>query len=150
LFFIALIFKKIIPANNLESTCALWSIDLFKTPSYISALYVYTIVYLLYPMIVNQVYNFPLIILLLVIYLFDIIIRCFKMACTNLIHIAFGSVLGLIFTLIFIMMLSGNKELLYYNDLISSKIACSVPAKQKFKCSVYNNGQLIQTINPGM
>lgn len=150
LYFITLLFQKIIPANKLKNTCSLWNIGLFQTPSYISALYIYTIVYLLYPMMVNQVYNFPLIILLLVIYVFDIIIRCFKMACTNLIHIAFGSVLGIIFTLFFIMMLSGHKELLYYNDLISSKIACSVPAKQKFKCSVYNNGQLIQTINPGV
>ena len=150
LFFITWLFQKIVPANKLEGTCSLWNVGLFQTPSYISALYVYTIVYLLYPMLVNQVYNFPLIILLLVIYVFDIIIRCFKMACTNLIHITLGSVLGLLFTLFFIMMLSGNKELLYYNDMISSKLACSVPAKQKFKCSVYNNGQLIQTINPGM
>jgi hypothetical protein len=150
LFFITTLFQKVVPSNNLKGTCALWHISLFQTPSYISALYVYTMVYLLYPMMINKVYNFPLIILLLVIYVFDVIIRCFKMACTNLIHITLGSVLGLIFTLFFIMMLSGHKELLYYNDMVSSKVACSVPSKQKFKCSVYNNGQLVQTINPNV
>jgi len=148
LFFIATLFQKVVPSNDLKGTCALWHISLFQTPSYISALYVYTMVYLLYPMMINQIYNFPLIILLLGIYVFDIIIRCFKMACTNLIHVAMGSVLGLLFTLFYIMMLSGNENLLYYNDMISSKLACSVPSKQKFKCSVYNNGQLVQTINP--
>jgi hypothetical protein len=148
LFFITTLFQKVVPSNDLKGTCALWHVSLFQTPSYISALYVYTMIYLLYPMMVNQVYNFPLIILLLVIYVFDIIIRCFKMACTNLIHVTMGSVLGLLFTLFYIMMLSNNKELLYYNDMISSKVACSVPSKQKFKCSVYSNGQLVQTINP--
>jgi len=148
LFIITLLFQKAIGDNGLKNTCALWDVGLFQTPSFISGLYVYTMVYLLYPMIINQVFNFPLLIILLVIYISDIIIRCFKMGCTDLLHITLGSVLGLAFTLFYIMVLSRNPELLYYNDMLSSKVACSVPSKQKFKCSVYNNGQLIQTINP--
>lgn len=148
LFVITMLFNNAIGKNELEGTCAFWNIGLFKSPSFISALYVFTIVYLLYPMMVNGVFNFPLIILLLVIYVFDIIIRAYRMGCTNLIHISLGSALGLCFTLFYIMILANHKELLYYNDMLSSKVACSVPAKQKFKCSVYNNGQLVQTISP--
>ena len=148
LFGITYLFSKAINSNELEGTCAFWHIGLFKTPSFISALYMYTIVYLLYPMLINQVFNFPLIIILLVIYIFDTIIRSFKMGCTNIIHVALGSVLGILFALFFIMMLANHKDLLYYNDMLSSKVACSVPSKQKFKCNVYNNGQLIQSINP--
>jgi hypothetical protein len=148
LFTITYFFNKAVQSNDLEGTCAFWNIGLFKTPSFISALYVYTIVYLLYPMMINQVFNFPLIIILLLIYIFDIIIRSFKMGCTNIIHVTLGSVLGLLFALFFIMLLANNKELLYYNDMLSSKVACSIPSKQKFKCSVYNNGQLIQSIDP--
>jgi len=148
LFALSLLFSKAVNSNELEGTCAFWNVGLFKTPSFISALYVYTIIYLLYPMMLNNVFNFPLITLLISIYIFDTIVRSFKMGCTNLIHVALGSLLGLCFTIFFILLLSNNKELLYYNDMLSSKVACSVPSKQKFKCSVYNNGQLIQTINP--
>jgi hypothetical protein len=58
------------------------------------------------------------------------------MGCTDLLHITLGSVLGLAFTLFYIMILSRNPELLYYNDMLSSKVACSVPSKQKFKWQV--------------
>jgi hypothetical protein len=148
LFGITFLFNKSVKSNDLQGTCAFWNIGLFQTPSFISALYVYTIIYLLFPMIKNEVYNFPFITLLLTIYIFDIIVRCFQMKCTNIIHISLGSVLGGCFALLFLMMLSNYPELLYYNDLISSKVACSVPSKQKFKCSVYNNGQLVQTTYP--
>ena len=147
LFGITYLFNTSIKNNELQGTCAFWSIGLFQTPSFISALYVYTIVYLIYPMAMNQVYNFPLITILLSIYIFDIVVRAFRMKCTNIIHISLGSVLGLCFTLMFIMMLSNYPNLLYYDDLISSKVACSMPSKQKFKCSVYNNGKLIQSIH---
>jgi hypothetical protein len=148
LFVLSYLFGKAVKSNDLEGTCAFWNVGLIKTPSFISALYVYTILYLLYPMMANNVFNFPLIIILLLIYIFDIIIRSYKMGCTNIIHVALGSLLGLCFTLFYILLLSNHKELLYYNDMLSSKVSCSVPSKQKFKCSVYNNGQLIQTINP--
>jgi hypothetical protein len=143
LFFFFFIFQSTMPFNQPTTICAIWNIGPFRYPSFISALYTYTIVYLFYPMVTNEVYNFPLLIILLIIYISDVIIRCFKMACTNLIGVMVGSAAGVIFAVLFILLLSNNKELLYYNDLISSKVACSVPSKQKFKCSVYNNGQLI-------
>ena len=99
-------------------------------------------------MIINQMFNFPLIIILLVIFIFDTIIRTFKMGCTNLIHVTLGSALGIIFAIGWIMVLANKPDLLYYNDTLSSKLACSVPSKQKFRCSVYNNGQLVQSITP--
>jgi hypothetical protein len=145
LFVIAFMFQSSVAFNNADKVCAIWNIGPFKYPSFISALYTYTIVYLFYPMITNQVYNFPLLILLLVIYVSDIIIRCLKMACSNMVNVLFGSILGMVFAVIFILMLSNYPSLLYYNNLLSSKVACSVPAKQKFKCSIYNNGELVKS-----
>ena len=143
LFFICFIFQSGMPFNQQTALCAIWNVGPFRYPSFISALYTYTIVYLFYPMVTNEVYNFPLLIILLIIYISDIIIRCLKMACTNLIGVMVGSVVGIVFAVLYILLLSNNKDLLYYNDLLSSKLACSVPSKQKFKCSVYNNGQLL-------
>lgn len=148
LYFVTMLFSGAAKNNELEGTCAFWNVGLFKTPSFISALYVFTILYLFYPMMINGVFNFPLIILLLIIYVFDIIIRSYKMGCTDIVHVSMGSALGLCFTIAYIMLLANHTELLYYNDMLSSKVACSVPSKQKFKCSVYNNGQLLQTITP--
>jgi hypothetical protein len=148
LFAVMYLIAGLIPMNNLSGTCALWNIGLFQTPSFISALYVFTIVYLVYPMVLNQIFNFPLIVILLVIYISDIIIRAFKMGCTNLIHVTIGSVMGLVVSFFVIVLLGNHKNLLYFNDTLSSKVACSVPSKQKFKCSVYNNGQLVQSISP--
>jgi hypothetical protein len=147
LFTIAYMFQSTVPFNRMDNACAIWNLGPFKYPSFISALYTYTIVYLFFPMVSNGVYNFPLLIILLIIYVSDIIIRCLKMACSNAINVIFGSVLGIVFACTFIVLLSNHPTLLYYNDLLSSKVACSVPSKQKFKCSVYNNGQLVQSIN---
>ena len=147
LFTIAYMFQSSVPFNRPDTTCAIWNLGPFKYPSFISALYTYTIVYLFFPMVSNGVYNFPLLIMLLIIYVSDIIIRCLKMACSNAINIIFGSILGIVFACTFIVLLSNYPTLLYYNDLLSAKVACSVPSKQKFKCSVYNNGQLVQSIN---
>ena len=147
LFVIAYMFQSSIGFNGSKEICAIWNVGPFKYPSFISALYTYTIVYLFYPMVTNGIYNFPLLIILLIIYISDIIIRCLKMACSNLINVLFGSVLGVVFAVTFIVLLSNYPDLLYYNNLLSSKVACSVPAKQKFKCSVYNNGELVQSIN---
>ena len=143
LFTIAYMFQSSVPFNRTDTTCAIWNLGPFKYPSFISALYTYTITYLFFPMVSNGVYNFPLLIILLIIYVSDIIIRCLKMACSNAINVIFGSVLGIVFACTFIVLLNNYPTLLYYNDLLSSKVACSVPSKQKFKCSVYNNGQLV-------
>jgi hypothetical protein len=147
LFTISYMFQSSISHNRGNEICAIWNIGPFKYPSFISALYTYTIVYLFFPMVSNGVYNFPLLIILLIIYVADIIIRCLKMACSNAINVIFGSVLGIVFACTFIVLLTNHPSLLYYNDLLSSKVACSVPAKQKFVCNVYNNGQLVQSKN---
>ena len=68
------------------------------------------------------------------------------MGCTNGINVVFGSVLGVVFAATFIVLLTNYPDLLYYNDLLSSKVACSVPSKQKFKCNIYNNGELVQSV----
>ena len=153
LFIIVICFNSIIPFNLNKEGCTLWGnnyLGRYNFPSFYTSLYAFTILYILYPMIVNGAYNFPLITILLALYIFDIIIRFCMMHCTNFTHIVLGTVLGLLFSLFYLSLFTNNPELLYYNDFISDKIACSVPSSQKFKCSVYNNGQLLQTISPNV
>jgi hypothetical protein len=41
---------------------------------------------------------------------------------------------------------SNLKPYLYINELNSNNEVCAMPSKQKFKCSVYKNGTLVNTI----
>ena len=40
----------------------------------------------------------------------------------------------------------GGKTSLFFNEVSSDKETCSMPTKQKFKCAVYKNGELISNI----
>jgi len=149
LFFITLMFQNLIrsktPINN--NYCNVFSISQFNTPSFNSALYLFTIMYTLLPMISMHIINFPLIIIFMILYVSDVIIKL-KYQCTTSLGVVMGSILGLFFGIAWYLVIksAGQTGLLYYDDLVSNKIACSRPTKQKFKCNVYKNGELIQSI----
>ena len=149
LFIIVFLFQNTlrVPMDKTNQFCNIFSISQFSVPSFNSALYLYTIIYVLFPMINMQMINFPLIIIFLLLYIMDCIIK-HKNKCTSPIGIVMGSILGLIFGITWFLVIkaSGQTGLLYYDDLVSNKIACSRPTKQNFKCQVYKNGELIQNI----
>jgi len=64
--------------------------------------------------------------------------------------IILGTCLGIAVALSWGYMLkeTNNKALLYYDDLVSNKQSCSRPSNEQFKCSVFQNGELLQTITP--
>ena len=81
----------------------------------------------------------------------DVIVR-YKYGCTTQVAILLGSVIGFSIAIIWVYMLksSGNSSLLYYDDLVSNKQSCSRPSNEQFKCAVYKNGELLNTINPNV
>jgi hypothetical protein len=99
------------------------------------------------PMINMGIINFPLIIVFLLFYVSDSIIK-YRNKCSSISGIVMGSILGLFFGITWFILIraTGQTGLLYYDDLVSNKIACSRPTKQNFKCKVYKNGELIQSI----
>jgi hypothetical protein len=149
LFIIVFLFQQTIQQKtiHLNKFCNLFSISNFSVPSFNSALYLYTIVYVLLPMISNDMINFPLIIVFLLLFVSDSIVKI-RNGCTPVIGVVMGSILGLFFGVIWFLIIrsTGQTGLLYYDDLISNKLACSRPTQQKFKCQVYKNGELIQNI----
>ena len=98
-------------------------------------------------MISMEMINFPLIIVFVLLYVLDSIVK-YTNKCSSLIGIIMGSILGLFFGISWFLLIrsTGQTGLLYYDDLVSNKIACSRPTKQNFKCQVYKNGELIQNI----
>lgn len=135
------------PINATNNFCSVFNLTSYNVPSFNSALYLYTISYVLLPMVNMKMVNFPLIIIFIILYIMDCIVK-YKNKCTTSVGIAAGSILGLIFgvTWYLVMKSTGNTGLLYYDDLVSNKIACTRPTKQNFKCKVYKNGELIQDI----
>lgn len=152
LFFIVMMFQQTVRHMGLTHTpsaiCQLFffPVPMFSVPSFNSALFVFTIVYIIIPMITANLVNFPLIVILLVLYAIDCVVKNMN-NCTTPIGIILGSVIGLLWGATWYMMIQSNSpSLLYYDDLVSNKVACSRPTDQKFKCSVYKNGELLQSI----
>ena len=152
LFFIVILFQQTVRATGIshvaDPTCQLFHFPfpLFSIPSFNSALFLFTIVYILIPMMNANLVNIPLIVVLLILYAIDCVIKKTN-NCTTPIGIVLGSVVGGMWGAIWFILINANDpKLLYYDDLISNKIACSRPTEQKFKCSVYKNGELLQTI----
>lgn len=134
-------------ANSTNKFCNMFSISEFSEPSFNSALYIYTIFYILLPMINMNVINFPIIIIISLFWILDCIIK-YHNKCASISGIVMGSILGLVFGVSWSLVIqsTGQTQLLYESDLISNKIACTRPTKQNFKCQVYKNGELIQNL----
>jgi hypothetical protein len=151
LFFIILLFQKVLRMETPKDAspyCHVFDfpIPLYGVPSFNSSIFLFTIVYLFLPMLMNNIMNFPLLILLFVIYAIDCVVKTGN-KCTSPIGVILGSFVGMVWGLLWYFLIqTQNPELLYYDDLISNKIACSRPSQQQFKCSVYKNGQLLQTL----
>lgn len=120
----------------------------YSSPSFNSSLYIFTLTYLCLPMISKSIFNLPLFMFFILIYAVDAVTRNI-LKCTNITGILLGSFIGFIWGVIYYNILSTNnntKEFLYYSEFNSNKTACLRPSKQKFKCNVYKNGELLQTI----
>jgi hypothetical protein len=136
-----------VPVEKTNGFCNFIATTQYSVPSFNSALYLYTIIYVLFPMIQMGMVNFPLIIVFLILYVSDCTVK-YKNKCSSMVGIVMGSILGLFFGISWFIVIraTGQNGLLYYDDLVSNKIACSRPTKQNFKCQVYKNGELIQNI----
>ena len=95
----------------------------------------------------NNIMNYPLIITLLILYMVDVKTKL-QGKCTTSVGIFLGTAIGVVFSSVWFMILKLNKleKVLYYDEYSSNKVACTRPDKQKFKCSVYKNGELLKSI----
>jgi hypothetical protein len=151
LFFIILLFQNVLRSKLPEDAspyCHVFNFayPLHGVPSFNSSIFLFTIAYLFVPMVVNNIMNYPLLIILLILFAIDCVIKSGN-KCTTPIGIVLGSFVGLIWGFLWYFVIQSQApNLLYYDDLISNKVACSRPTQQQFKCSVYKNGELLKTL----
>lgn len=151
-FIINTIVKNIlrVPHDSMRSmACSLVDLPLsesFSVPSWNSVFIAFTLMYMFLPMFFMGNMNYGIIVSLGVMFSLDAMSKMGN-KCTNPLGIVAGALLGLVLGGLWyaIIRLSGNPQLLYFEEL-SGRDTCTKPSKQKFKCSVYKNGELIKNL----
>jgi len=109
----------------------------------------FTFFYLCFPMFVSQNINISITSFFIFYIIFDLIVKimlvCFDKfdSLKNFLIGDFiaGTAFGISTSCI--LYYFGGQNLLFTTDTSSNKVSCSRPTQQKFKCSVYKNGEII-------
>ena len=146
LFFSGLVDGMIPESKEAKAMCNLFGMPtLGKNLPFGLLVYGFTFAYLFFPMIQNSMMNYPLIVGLLLITGVDITIQLYS-KCSTMNGVMISLALSLVFGFIWYLTIQSlSPSLLYHVDYLSDKQVCSMPSQQKFKCSVYKNGELIST-----
>jgi len=107
----------------------------------------FTSVYIIMPMILANQINIAMIVVLGLLYIGDAITRTMR-GCIGPLNVFLGTLVGGLlgagYASAFYYTQNGN--LLYFNEIISNNQVCSRPQKQKFKCAIYKNGELVKRL----
>lgn len=134
--------------NGNNPVCNMFGLSFLGRTSipFSTLVYSYTLTYMLIPMYMYNVLNIPLLVFISLLCGADSII-VLSNKCSNSIAIVLAIIIGLLTGLILSSTFTQiNPDIMFHTDLISDKLACSVPSDQKFKCRVYKNGELISTM----
>jgi hypothetical protein len=116
--------------------------------SFSSYVFAFTIVYLSMPMFINNAFNPWLFSGLLVYFALDIYSKFINGCITKVPELFINVLAGGIASgiIVLLMNVGGSSKYLFFNETQSSKEQCSQPTKQTFKCDVYKDGKLVQTL----
>jgi len=134
--------------NGLGAICDFWNTFgyPYTVPSFQVAVTAFTCFYLIIPMIYNEQLNPVAVVLLPIMSLFNAIYLKL-VGCTDIKGIIVGAIIGagLGMGMAFGLLQSENKNLLFYNELVSNNAVCTRPQKKRFMCSIYKNGEQVST-----
>ncbi len=144
--YVVKLFSKIIgnSMNSSSEKCNIFGPDFTKSAIPFGPItYVYTIVYLLLPMILFKQFNIAIIIFLTLMMIADCVFK-YSLNCISLTNFISIMIITLLFSYIYtIFIVTYMKKNVYYGEYISNKVACAMPSKQKFKCTVTKNGEIL-------
>ncbi len=140
--------SKQFPERN--AVCEIFNLPFtsnYNSPSINSMIISFTAAYLIGPMAENNQMNYGIVAFIAVILIVDGITKVSNF-CTPVAGVVLGSILGGLLGYMWYALFkaTGNESLLYFNETLSNSAVCSVPKKQTFKCSVFKNGQLVDTL----
>ena len=135
--------------ENRSLSCELFDfpyfISAYDSPSYNSAIIGFTFIYFLLPMLYNNRLNTPLVIFLMALFVIDAVSKTLN-KCTGW-GGSFRRYIRFIFGLLFYnLVITNNRDLLFFDEFMTNEVMCNKPTKQNFKCAVYKNGELVQNL----
>lgn len=118
----------------------------FNSPCMTSMIISFTMAYLFLPMRFNHQMNYVVIVSLIALFIINMLTKIFD-KCTTFGGSILGGMVGFLMGAGWYVLFhaTGYDSLLYFDDFISNNTVCKRPRKQTFKCSVYKNGQLIDS-----
>ena len=130
--------------------CDLWDIPgigtQYNVPSLSTFFITFSTVYMLLPMFLSGSINYGILLLFIILLVSDTISKL-QNKCTNIKGILAGFVFALVLSGIStLVMYSSIPDLMFFTQKSSNKVSCGKPGKNKFKCSVYKNGQLLKEL----
>ena len=141
-------------AIDIPNICNTGSILPYTNLTYSTFILSFSLFYFLTPMIIitnkskTDVINYSLLMFFVSYIFFDIFVKKSLNCISSFLSLylfsdLFGGIIlgGLISGLLF---MSPLKKNLFINDVNNNEV-CSMPSKQKFKCSVYKNGELVSS-----
>jgi hypothetical protein len=140
---------------SISEQCDIGSFLPLSTPTYSTFILTFTFAYLMLPSYILQkqtktdTINYILMLFLLSYITLDILVKL-SLGCINRNSMStlIGEILGGIGLGSLISSITYNSAIrsnLFISELTNNKEICSMPSKQKFKCSVYKNGELVST-----
>ena len=140
-------FASLVPPISNIKACNFFGDIINDIPCYSTALYSYTFMYLFMAMYNSNIMNYGVVIIFLILGAADAAVRL-NYNCTNGYGILYGLLVGGgIGTAWYFLFSSSSPQFLYFDEYVSNKVACSVPKKQDFKCQLYKDGQLVDSID---
>jgi hypothetical protein len=137
--------------TNVSTIAVCNDYPIFKNKNITLSTYIltFTFFYLCFPMFVSQNINISITSFFIFYIIFDLIVKimlvCFDKfdSLKNFLIGDFiaGTAFGISTSCI--LYYFGGQNLLFTTDTSSNKVSCSRPTQQKFKCSVYKNGEII-------
>lgn len=142
----------IIPGSNPymkynNEICTIGEFLPYDNASYSTYILLFTFFYLTMPMYISNNINYILITFFCIYIIFDILVKLVNGCIPSSVNI-FGNVVGgagLGAAIASMIYSSPIRNYLFINETSSNKEVCSMPSKQSFKCSVYKNGELVNS-----
>jgi hypothetical protein len=139
--------KPIGPTQNPNICKSLSTSSLDNGAGFNMFVYAFTAGYVFLPMFLNNSINFLLLVSFMVYASIDMIWKYSQSCIVDAYSVPLNLIIGLFIgcACVFIVSTASSQSMLFFNEYSSDKEMCSMTTKQKFKCAVYKNGELIST-----
>ncbi len=136
------------PITNDRTICTSVQYSKYGNPTFSAFVFAFTIMYLSIPMFSNSSVNYWVFVTLIIYFFLDVFVKLYKKCIVQMGDLFLNVLLGaasaaLIVTLMYT---GGSGKYLFFNEMSSDKEMCYQPSKQTFKCSLYNNGEMVSEL----